>query len=40
RSLGMLEMGRKRLTEICGSIPNHIVFIQGDIFELPFVSGL
>jgi len=35
-SLGMLEMGRKRLTENCGSIPNHIVFIQGDIFELPF----
>jgi ubiquinone/menaquinone biosynthesis C-methylase UbiE len=36
RSLGMLEKGKKRLTEICGSIPDHIVFIQGDIFKLPF----
>lgn len=36
RSLGMLEKGKKRLAEICGSVPRHIYFIQGDIFQLPF----
>jgi len=36
RSLGMLERARKRLVRLCGSVPKHITFIQGDIFELPF----
>ena len=39
RSLEMLERGKQRLTEICGSVPSHIKFVQGDIFRLPFHSA-
>jgi len=36
RSIGMLVKGRDRITKIRGFVPNNIVFIQGDIFKLPF----
>lgn len=36
RSLGMLEQGRKRIMKIRGHIPGNIVFLQGDVFDLPF----
>lgn len=36
RSLGMLEQGRNRIIKIRGYVPDNIVFVQGDIFNLPF----
>ena len=36
RSIGMLEQGRNRIKKLVGHVPNNIVFIQGDIFSLPF----
>lgn len=36
RSIGMLVRGRDRITKIRGFVPNNIVFIQGDILDLPF----
>jgi ubiquinone/menaquinone biosynthesis C-methylase UbiE len=36
RSIEMLEHGRTRLMKICGAVPEHITFVQGDIFRLPF----
>lgn len=39
RSLGMLARGRQRIKKLLGHVPNNIVFIQGDIFHLPFVDG-
>lgn len=36
RSIGMLRKGRERIKRHCGEIPKNIVFIQGDIFSLPF----
>ena len=39
RSMGMLERAKERLIERCGEVPKHIVFIQGDIFDLPFYES-
>jgi len=36
RSLGMLKRARERLKRIRGSIDDNIVFLQGDVFDLPF----
>lgn len=36
RSVGMLRKGRERIKKHCGGVPKNIVFIQGDIFNLPF----
>lgn len=36
RSIGMLRKGRDRIKKHSGAIPKNIVFIQGDIFSLPF----
>ena len=40
RSLGMLRKAKERLEALCeGKVPEHIVLIQGDIFDLPFVDN-
>jgi len=40
RSLGMLRKAKERLQALCeGKIPEHIILIQGDIFDLPFVDN-
>ncbi len=36
RSLGMLKRARERLEQIRGSVSDNIVFLQGDVFDLPF----
>lgn len=36
RSQGMLEQGRNRIKKITGKVPSNIVFLQADIFNLPF----
>ncbi len=36
RSITMLVKGRDRLKKLNGSLPNNILFLQGDIFHLPF----
>ncbi|MBY0575667.1 MAG: methyltransferase domain-containing protein [Gallionellaceae bacterium] len=36
RSIGMLRKGRERIKKHCGKVSKNIVFIQGDIFNLPF----
>lgn len=36
RSIGMLRKGRDRIRKHRGGIPKNIVFLQGDIFSLPF----
>lgn len=40
RSLAMLRKGRDRVNSLYGGIPENIVFIQGDIFSLPFENGV
>lgn len=39
RSLGMLKRARERLSKINGSVPNNIIFLQGDAFDLPFADN-
>lgn len=39
RSLGMLRRGRERLIKIAGSVPENVMLLQGDIFDLPFRNG-
>ena len=36
RSLAMLKKGMKRLRKIKGEIPQNVVFLQADVFSLPF----
>lgn len=36
RSLAMLSRARQRLAERAGSVPDHVVLLQGDLFNLPF----
>ncbi len=36
RSIGMLQKGRRRLKKLMGKIPDTILFVQGDVFDLPF----
>lgn len=38
RSIGMLRKGRERIKKRRGGIPKNIVFLQGDIFSLPFLD--
>lgn len=38
-SLEMLRIGKKRIMKKTGSIPENIVFLQGDAFNLPFKKG-
>lgn len=40
RSLGMLRRGRDRIRRHLGRVPEHIRFVQGDIFDLPFRDGV
>ena len=40
RSLGMLKRARERVRKIHGSAPENISFIQGDVFDLPFVDNV
>jgi ubiquinone/menaquinone biosynthesis C-methylase UbiE len=40
RSIGMLRKGRARIKTRCGGVPKNIVFIQGDIFDLPFRDAI
>ena len=40
RSLGMLRRARRRLLSLHGSVPDHILLLQGDIFHLPFRDGI
>jgi ubiquinone/menaquinone biosynthesis C-methylase UbiE len=40
KSLGMLQAGRKRIIELCGSVPKNIIFMQGDVLDLPFKNGV
>ncbi len=40
RSIGMLRKGRARIKRRCGGVPKNIVFIQGDIFDLPFHDAI
>lgn len=40
RSIGMLRGARGRIEKLCGSVPNNLVFIQGDIFDLPFKDSV
>jgi ubiquinone/menaquinone biosynthesis C-methylase UbiE len=39
RSLGMLKRARERLIKIHGSAPDNFTFLQGDVFDLPFVDN-
>ena len=36
RSIGMLIKGRDRIRKLKGRVPDNIIFIQGEIFNLPF----
>jgi len=36
RSLGMLKRARERLERITGAIGDNVIFLQGDVFDLPF----
>lgn len=38
RSLGMLKRARERLTKLHGRTPDNVLFIQGDVFDLPFAD--
>lgn len=38
-SLGMLEAARKRVMDIAGTMPEHLVFVQADLRQLPFKDG-
>ena len=38
RSLDMLKRGRDRILKKLGGVPDNIIFIQGDVFILPFVD--
>jgi len=39
RSIGMLEAARARLLRIAGRVPDDVVFLQGDLHDLPFRPG-
>lgn len=36
RSLGMLKRARERLERITGTTNDNVIFLQGDVFDLPF----
>jgi len=40
RSLGMLRRARDRLIKYAGRVPENIILIQADIFNMPFLKGL
>lgn len=40
RSIGMLRKGRARIKKLAGVVPKNVVFMQGDIFHLPFRDGV
>jgi SAM-dependent methyltransferase len=35
-SLGMLRQARRRIIELAGQVPENVVFLQGDLLDLPF----
>ena len=39
RSLRMLRRARHRLDRLCGQVPEHVVLVQGDMFDLPFKTA-
>lgn len=39
RSIGMLEAARARLLRVAGRVPDGVVLLQGDLFDLPFRPG-
>jgi ubiquinone/menaquinone biosynthesis C-methylase UbiE len=39
QSLAMLRRARKRLLDLSGSVPEHIVLLQADLSDLPFRSN-
>jgi len=40
RSLGMLRQAKARLVDAQGKLPENIILMQGDIFDLPFQAGV
>ena len=40
RSIGMLRKGREKIQKLRGCIPENIVLLQGDIFNLPFQKAV
>ena len=38
-SVGMLAAARDRLVRIAGRVPDHLLLLQADIFDLPFRDG-
>lgn len=40
RSIGMLRKGKQKIQRLRGGIPRNIVFLQGDIFNLPFQQAV
>jgi len=38
-SEGMLQAARDRMIAIAGRVPDNLVFLQADLFSLPFVEG-
>ncbi len=39
-SLGMLRRARRRIEQICGSVPSHLTLLHADIHDLPFRDGV
>ncbi len=39
RSLRMLRRARHRLDRLCGQVPEHLILVQGDLFDLPFKTS-
>ncbi|MFT3795991.1 class I SAM-dependent methyltransferase [Flavobacterium sp.] len=38
QSTAMLEIGKKRLEKACGNVPENIVLLQADAFQIPFAD--
>ena len=39
QSIQMLRAAKSRLLQLCGEVPSKVVFLQGDILNLPFLAG-
>ncbi|AOL24046.1 demethylmenaquinone methyltransferase / 2-methoxy-6-polyprenyl-1,4-benzoquinol methylase [Erythrobacter litoralis] len=38
-SLDMLAAARERIGRVAGGVPDHVLFLQADLFDLPFIDG-